>query len=171
MLVVQRIPATFRRPVAVLQVCTLLFFTDPVDDWKHHSVPRRYFCPELTTLFIVSRMGKGKKRHVMFWNRIIANKLRRIDFFFVYRKRYAWKKSVRLFVLGNVVSSFGKEISKTSEMITLFRWALTGQPGRVPVWRHRATRTEWACAVRKWEAGCPSTQLRVSKPQANESMK
>ena len=32
MLVVQRLPATFRRPVAVLQVCTLLFFTDPVDD-------------------------------------------------------------------------------------------------------------------------------------------
>ncbi len=57
----------------------------------------------------------------MFVNRIIANKLRRIDFFFVYRKWYAWKKSVRLFVLGNVVSSFGKEISKTSEMITLFR--------------------------------------------------
>ena len=49
----------------------------------------------------------------MFWNRIIANKLRRIDLFFVYRKWYAWKKSVRLFVLGNVVSSFGKEISKT----------------------------------------------------------
>ena len=38
----------------------------------------------------------------MFWNRIIANKLRRIDLFFVYRKWYAWKKSVRLFVLGNV---------------------------------------------------------------------
>jgi hypothetical protein len=66
-------------------------------------------------------MGKGKKRQVMFWNRIIANKLRRIDFFFVYRKRYAWKKSVRLFVLGNVVSSFGKEISKTSETVASFR--------------------------------------------------
>ena len=100
MLVVQRLPANFRRPVAVLQVCTLLFFTDPVDDRKHQSVPRRYYCAVPTTLFIVSRMGKGKKRHVMFWNRIIANKLRRIDFFFVYRKRYAWKKSVRLFVLG-----------------------------------------------------------------------
>ena len=32
MLVAQRLPETFRRPVAVLQACTLLFFTDPVDD-------------------------------------------------------------------------------------------------------------------------------------------
>ena len=72
------------------------------DAYIAQSVPRRYFCPEPTLLFIVSRMGKGKKRQVMFWNRIFANKLRRIDFFFVYWKRYAWKKSVRLFVLGNV---------------------------------------------------------------------
>ena len=32
MLVVQRLPVNFCRPVAVLQACTLLFFTDPVDD-------------------------------------------------------------------------------------------------------------------------------------------
>ena len=119
--VVQRHPANYHRPVAVLQACTLLFFTDLADDWKGLSGPCANSCAEPTDIFIVSRMGKGKKRHVMFWNRIIANKLRRIDLFFVYRKWYAWKKSVRLFVLGNVVSSFGKEISKTSEMITLFR--------------------------------------------------
>ena len=34
MLIAQRLPANFRRPVAVLQVCTLLFFTDFADDWK-----------------------------------------------------------------------------------------------------------------------------------------
>ena len=80
MLVVQRLPANFCRPVAVLQGCTLLFFTDPVDDRKHQSVPRRYYCPEPKTLFIVSRMGKGKKRHVMFWNIVVANRIRRMEF-------------------------------------------------------------------------------------------
>ena len=34
MLIAQRLPANFRRPVAVLQACALLFFTDFADDWK-----------------------------------------------------------------------------------------------------------------------------------------
>ena len=45
----------------------------------------------------------------MFWNKIIANKLRRIDLFFVYRKWYAWKKSVRLFVLGKDWNAWGRK--------------------------------------------------------------
>ena len=80
MLVVQRLPANFRRPVAVLQACTLLFFTDLADDWKGLSGPCANSCAEPTTPFIVSRMGKGKKRHVMFVNFFVANRIRRMEF-------------------------------------------------------------------------------------------
>ena len=78
----QRLPATFRRPVAVLQVCTLLFFTDLADDWKGLSGPCANGCAEPKDIFIVSRMGKGKKRHVMFWNIVVANRISRMEFLY-----------------------------------------------------------------------------------------